>query len=145
MRKIAFFLSALFLAGCTGKSVEKPDNLIPKDKMVDIIYDLSLLEAIRLSEPTSISERKINPSTYIYEKYKVDSLQFARSDRYYANDIDGYAKMYEKVASRLESEQKKSDSIWKAELSKPHPKLKLDEGKSELISPPKRTKPAVKR
>ena len=33
--------------GCNSNSVEKPKNLIEKDKMVAILYDISLLEAIK--------------------------------------------------------------------------------------------------
>ncbi|AWI24820.1 DUF4296 domain-containing protein [Flavobacterium pallidum] len=145
MKNIVILLSALLLAGCSDKSAEKPDNLIPKDKMVDIIYDLSLLEAIRLSEPTSIAKRKINPSTYIYKKYKVDSLQFAKSDRYYANDIDGYAKMYEKVEKRLDQDKKIADSLWKIKSKIPQTDLKLSDQDVPLKSPPKRTKAGFKR
>ncbi len=33
--------------GCNSNSFEKPKNLIDKDKMVAILYDISLLEAIK--------------------------------------------------------------------------------------------------
>lgn len=126
MKKIAGILCAmLLLAGCNDKPVEKPDNLIPEDKMVDIIYDLSLLDAIRLSDPVSIVERKINPSTYIYEKYKIDSLQFAQSNRYYASDIDGYTELYKRVEARLERSKKSVDSLSKIKSTAPQPKLEL--------------------
>ena len=45
MRTTATFLMILFLAACSKPAVEKPDNLIEEGKMVDIMYDLSLLEA----------------------------------------------------------------------------------------------------
>ncbi|OYU81126.1 MAG: hypothetical protein CFE23_06450 [Flavobacterium sp. BFFFF1] len=114
MKKLAFFFIAAFLwTGCNDNPVEKPKNLIPEDQMVDIIYDLSLLEAIRLSDPGAIREKKINPSTYVYEKYKVDSLQFAKSDHYYAGDINKYAKLYEKVEKRLEKRKETEDEAAK--------------------------------
>ena len=112
-KSIILFLCALSLLGCNNSVVEKPDNLIDKDEMVDIIYDLSLLEGIRSSNYNSLKERGINPAKYVYKKYNIDSLQFAKSDRYYASDIEVYAKIYEKVTARLENEKKLVDSLAK--------------------------------
>ncbi len=138
MKKIAGLLCAvLLLAGCNDKPVEKPDNLIPEDKMVNILYDLSLLDAIRLSDPISIIERKINPSTYIYKKYKIDSLQFAQSNRYYASDIDGYAELYKRVEMRLERDKKSIDSLSKIKSAAPQPKIELKDDSIPVKKRPK--------
>lgn len=103
MRIIAFIFGILLLvSGCGDEAVKKPDNLIEKDKMVDIIYDLSLVEAIRSQRPTVFEKNNINPNTYIYKKYGIDSLQFAKSNEYYASDIKGYKKIYEEVSKRLQ-------------------------------------------
>jgi uncharacterized protein DUF4296 len=142
MKKLAGLLFAmLLLVSCNDKPVEKPKNLIPEDKMVDIIYDLSLLEAIRISDPISIAQRKINPSTYIYKKYKVDSLQFAKSDRYYASDIDGYAKIYKRVETRLERNKKSVDSLSKIKSPVSQPELELQKDDSVPVI----KKPRLKR
>lgn len=114
---------------CQNTVVEKPDNLIDKDMMVDIIYDLSLLEAIRSSNYGSLESRKIDPTTYIYKKYKIDSLQFAKSDRYYASDIDVYSGIYDRVSKRLENNRNAIDSVSKA---------KLDLGKKSGVLPKKK-------
>jgi PBP1b-binding outer membrane lipoprotein LpoB len=103
MRTIAIILGLLFLTGCGNDVVKKPDNLIAKDKMTDIIYDLAILEAIRSQKPTVLEQNSINPNTYIYRKYHIDSLQFAKSNQYYASDIDGYKKIYEEVSKKLEA------------------------------------------
>lgn len=89
------------LSGCGG-GVEKPDNLIEKQKMIDIFYDLALLDAVRSQKPVLLENNSINPDKYIYKKYKIDSLQFAKSNQYYASDIAAYKKMYEEVAKRLD-------------------------------------------
>lgn len=118
MKKVLVFLLGLMLTvSCQDSVVEKPDNLIDKDQMVDIIYDLSLLEAIKSSNYSSLESRKIDPNTYIYKKYKIDSLQFAKSDRYYASDIDVYSGIYDKVSKRLESNKNAIDSTNKVKLN----------------------------
>jgi hypothetical protein len=108
---ILFFLIVTLFAACNQLVVQKPDNLIEEDKMVDIIYDLALLEAIKSSNPQSLVHRKINQATYIYKRHKIDSLQFDQSDRYYASDINNYSKMYERVGKRIENNKTAIDSI----------------------------------
>ncbi len=83
MRGLLLFLSFfIILTSCKNTTVEKPDNLIEEDKMINILYDVSVLEAIKLTNPKSLETRKINSNKYIYQKYKIDSLQFAKSDLY---------------------------------------------------------------
>ena len=102
-----FILIGLLLAfiGC-NHTIDKPDNLIEKDKMIDILYDISLLEAIK-SQNISGGISNKNANTYLYKKYKIDSIQFAQSNKYYASDIEEYKKMFEEVKSRLEKQIQK--------------------------------------
>lgn len=91
--------------GC-NHTIDKPDNLIEKDKMIDILYDISLLEAIKSQNIRGGISNK-NANTYLYKKYKIDSIQFAQSNKYYASDIEEYKKMFEEVKSRLEKQTQK--------------------------------------
>lgn len=112
MRKIAiFFVLITAFFSCQKTVINKPDNLISEDEMVDILYDISLLEAIKVSNPASLDERKINVNSYIYKKYKIDSIQFAKSDKYYASDVEKYSKLYEKVSNRMEDAKNAADSL----------------------------------
>ncbi len=80
--------------------MEKPEKLIEKDKMVDILYDLSLLEAIKSQNINGgISNESAND--YLYKKYKIDSIQLVQNNKYYAADVEEYKKMFEEVKSRL--------------------------------------------
>ena len=102
--KKSFVLAVLMFTLACGKSaVEKPEDLIEKDRMTDIIYDLAILEAMRSQKPLILEQNGINPNTYVYKKYGIDSVQFANSNRYYASDIDQYKAMYDEVSKRLEA------------------------------------------
>lgn len=104
MKKVAIVFGILLLAcSCEKQVVEKPDNLIDRKKMTDIIYDLSILEAMRSQKPLVLEQNGINQNTYIYKKYGIDSIQFAKSNQYYASDIAIYKQIYEDVAKRLEA------------------------------------------
>lgn len=110
MRIIALFLVTVLFFACSEKlAIEKPDKLISEETMVDIIYDLSVLQAIRSVNPTKLEQKKLTPTSYVYLKYNIDSLQFAQNERYYASDIELYEKMYDKVNNRLVQKKKAID------------------------------------
>lgn len=93
----------------------KPDNLISRDKMVDVLTDISLMTAAKGINKRLLEENAINPQNYIYEKYNIDSTQFAESSNYYAYDIKDYEKIYLKVKERLEMQKEKIAALQEKE------------------------------
>jgi hypothetical protein len=119
MKKLAaLFLLFAILISCQKPAVSKPDNLIDEEVMVDIMYDVSVLEAMKSQKAFVLEANKINPNTYIYKKYKIDSLQFANSDKFYASDIKKYKEIFDKVNKRMEE---KMEGLKKATNSKRAP------------------------
>ena len=119
MRKIITFLTIITLfVSCKEEVVNKPERLIEKDVMVDIMYDLSILEAIRNQNPASLDTFKINSRDYIFKKYKIDSVQFAKSNVYYASDYNEYKSMFEQISKRLQANTKSVDSLIKLKKKK---------------------------
>jgi hypothetical protein len=108
MKKLAaLFLLFATLISCQKPAVSKPDNLIDEEVMVDIMYDVSVLEAMKSQKAFVLEANKINPNTYIYKKYKIDSLQFANSDKFYASDIKKYKEIFDKVNKRMEEKMER--------------------------------------
>jgi hypothetical protein len=129
MRKTVSFLVVLILfLSCKEEAVEKPDRLIEKGKMVNIMYDLAILEGIKYQNPTSLVTYDINPSKYIYKKYKIDSLQFAQSNVYYASNYEDYKDVFDEIIKRIDDQKEVMDSLVKMENKK---KMKLDSIKSK--------------
>lgn len=114
MRNVFLVICCLFsFISCQKKMIDKPDNLIKEEQMVNIIYDLAILEAAR-TQPTlqSRASVNINPTEFVYSKYKVDSIQFAKSDQYYAADIDVYKRIYDNVNERIQSKIKTKKGVF---------------------------------
>ena len=105
MKKVSvlFFCFALFVS-CQNNPIEKPDNLIDQDKMVDIMFDINVLEAMKSQTTVVLETNNINPNTYIYKKHNIDSLQFAKSDKYYASDVKKYKEIFDAVNKRIEEQ-----------------------------------------
>ncbi|MFV8359130.1 DUF4296 domain-containing protein [Flavobacterium sp. LS1P3] len=122
MRKIIVLLTIITLfVSCKEEVVNKPERLIEKDVMVSIMYDLSILEAIRNQNPASLDTFKINSRDYIFKKYKIDSVQFAKSNVYYASDYNEYKSMFEQINKRLLAKTKSVDSLIKLKKKKKSP------------------------
>lgn len=96
----------LFTA-CGEKEVEKPENLIGEDEMVDILYDITLLQAIKSYRPKDLKDNNVEVSTYVYKKYDIDSVTFAESQSYYAANLEVYERIHKKVKDKMEIEKKK--------------------------------------
>ena len=107
MKKIiTYFVVGILFWNCS-ENVKKPSNLIPKEKMIDIFYDMNLLQTIRNNDFRLYQSYNINPEQYIYTKYNIDSLQFVQSNKYYALNTEEYEKMLDVVIERIEAEQEK--------------------------------------
>lgn len=119
MKNILVFLLIILLSitlgSCGNDKVSKPKNLIPQNTMEDILYDLAIVDGARIADPQGLAEAGISQQAFIFEKYKIDSLQFAESNNYYTSNIDGYIVMLERVLSKIEIEKTVLDSIVKAE------------------------------
>jgi len=123
MRQVLFLtLWALLLSSCAEELIEKPDNLIPEDKMVSIIKDMAIVNAGKTTNLSKLRENGVDPTTYIFKKFEIDSTQFVDSDRYYASKPLRYENMYKKVVADLETQRleleaakKNRDSISLAE------------------------------
>lgn len=112
MKKIFFIIVILF--GC-NKNIQKipmPDNLISEEKMVDVIYEMTLISVSKGVNRRILENNGVIPEKYIFEKYNIDSLQFVLSNEFYSNDLNKYLDIYNRVKEKLqENKQIIMDSI----------------------------------
>lgn len=102
MKKILIILTLTVLASCESKvNYEKPEDLIPKDVMIDLLYDMHLAVGTTNLRNKNL-EKDRNYMSLVYEKYKIDSTRFAISNIYYTSQVDEYEEMFEEVERRLE-------------------------------------------
>ena len=134
MKKIILILAVLAVfVSCKEEVVQKPERLIEKDVMLDVMYDLAVLEAIKYQNPVSLDTFKINPRDFIYKKYKIDSLQFAKSNVYYASDYEDYKLMFEQITKRLDASKKSADSLVNLEKKKKKPVLQNNKKPAPIV------------
>src|SRR5690606_14389666 len=134
MKKIIFALTLVTLIiSCSnpGKP-KKPKDLISKDKMVNILLDVSLVNSAKGVNKTIMENNGLVPDQYIYKKYQIDSVQFMSSNMYYTYNLKEYEDIIKKVNDSLKklktkynilvekekTEERKADSIKKSKLPK---------------------------
>ena len=89
-----------------------PENLISKEKMVDIIYDMTLINVAKGVNKSILENNGIIPEQYLFNKHSIDSILFAKSNEYYSYDLKTYQTIYDNVKIKLEKNKKIiSDSI----------------------------------
>lgn len=113
MKNFLSFIILIILVSCSDKPVQKPDNLLSKEEMENIIYDISILQAADVFKPEILVKNNIKIKNYIYKKYTIDSATFFQNYRYYAADIKTFKKIYKNVNNRIESQKSEIDTVLK--------------------------------
>ena len=114
MKKLLFLiLGTVMITSCVEKIIEKPDDLIPREKMTQMLYDLAILNAAKSINSYILEKHFDSPTNFLFEQYGVDSLQFVQSDIYYASQPLVYEAIYKEVAARLEKEKSKVEEVRK--------------------------------
>ena len=107
MKTIVHILLLLMLiVSCTSRTIyKKPDNLIGKQKMIDLWVDIYMANAAK-SQKTIDFQKGVNYIPELMKKYGIDSAQFSESNIYYTSRIDEYEKMFLEVEKRLKELKK---------------------------------------
>jgi len=102
----------IFLNSCQDiPAVQKPDRFIDETMMEHILYESVLISSARGYNTAQLKIVGIQPETYIYEKYNIDSLTYAQNLAYYTADVDVYKVINSRVLERVRNELKFNDSL----------------------------------
>ena len=118
IKQLKYIIFVLLVISCKNNSIDKPknpDNLISKDKMVEVIYDISIINAAKGTNRKLIENAGLVPEDYIYKKHNIDSLLFALSNEYYAYNLKTYEDIYNSVKIKLEKDKNHFKTIIETE------------------------------
>ena len=106
MNKISLLLSFVFLSSCTSNTIfKKPQDLIPRDTMSLLIQDMMIASSAKFIKNVN-KQKKINYMSFVYDKYKIDSVRFQNSNFYYISKIDLYEEIITDAKVKLEDKKK---------------------------------------
>lgn len=109
MKKIAFYLLFVFFLCCGDPAEENvfiPENILPKEKIAQVITDIHIAEAeINL---LAISDSTLKRSIYfkqIFDKHQITKQQYEESLAFYIDHPETLNKIYEQVLNDLSKMQ----------------------------------------
>jgi hypothetical protein len=117
MKTFFLVVSILFFISCENMEVKKPSNLISEDQMVEILYDMVLINSSKGVNKKLLQKNINNPEAYIFKKHNIDSLQFAESNAYYTFKNEVYKSIYEKLELKLTTQKTKLEALLKEKNS----------------------------
>lgn len=117
MKQVLSIIILVFIIfGCEPKlKPKKPDNLISKSEMTNVLYDMFIVSSAKGISRPKFEEKGIDPEKYILRKYDIDSTQFAESNDYYAHDIEVYKSIIEGVKTRINVKKTELSALEKKE------------------------------
>jgi hypothetical protein len=112
MKKILGLFGILLMFSCTDQIGAKPEpsDLIEKEKFVQIIKELSLVEShvqLKYGHVSRFQETMIMSGKAIFKRYKVTPKQFEMSMDYYASHQTQMQEIYAEVLELLNQESGK--------------------------------------
>lgn len=97
-------LGIFLWVACAPKStVKPPERLISPNDMEDILFDLSLIKALKNTNFQTEESKEILTPDYLYKKYAIDSVQWSENLAYYSKNPKQFLKIYKEVQSRFPS------------------------------------------
>lgn len=79
MKKLVFIFVLMSMLSC-GDAIDKPKNLIPEDKMAEIMADLSINDQATVMYPNSNLEEG---TRYVLKTHGIKSDDYVQSFKYY--------------------------------------------------------------
>ncbi|WP_027419501.1 DUF4296 domain-containing protein [Crocinitomix catalasitica] len=112
--KYLIILSVSFLFACGGEKEPEFDPGIPKEKLIDLIVDLQILESQyqrKFSRVEIYRDALDSASTFVFEDYGVTKSQFENAMAIYSAESDSIYLLYEAaldtISFRINIEQTK--------------------------------------
>ena len=112
MMRYIFYILFIFIFSCQSvEKVQKPDQLINEEKMVDILTDLAILRSAKDVNSNRLSKFIEEPFDHITRKYNIDSLTLEKNIEYYNFQFNKNLSIYRRVEENIAKKKAKLDSI----------------------------------
>lgn len=106
------FCSLHLLSGCQKvDDVKKPDKLLSKAEMKNLIYDMVLLDAASGVGERKLQSLDLNMYEFLTNKYGLDSTLLHQNIDYYNINFDDNLDIYKQVKDSIQNLERVYDSV----------------------------------
>lgn len=108
---ITIIIVLLLIFGCRDLNRGIPEHAnhkVPADSLINILYDIHIIDAIILSNIIDLGDLGVDTLIYdaVFEKYKYSQEEFENTLLYYTHyDLDSLAIIYSTVMDKLHQEK----------------------------------------
>ena len=100
---VAFFLS---FVSCSAGAGEQPDNVIEKNKFVEILADAQIFESTHQFIKGKNPDFRLDYNyEWIFNKYEVTKEQFNASVEHYSSNPQTYEEIYDEVIIKISEKE----------------------------------------
>ncbi len=108
MKQLLFCILLLSLIGCNETQAPKPKDLIPQDKMIEVLVDIHVADAVvehkyGADHPNPALTSALYKKIYI--NHGITAEQYKTSYKYYEMEPDMMNKMYDKVITEISKKE----------------------------------------
>ncbi|WCM43390.1 DUF4296 domain-containing protein [Flavobacterium sp. CBA20B-1] len=100
MKNLISIFLLILLVSCSNTE----QAVIPQDKMVDVIYDLTVSSSARNTANRRDTLQYVVSYEQILKKHGIDSLQFVKAQKAYQQNPELYTAIYDSVIHRLQKQ-----------------------------------------
>jgi Domain of unknown function (DUF4296) len=112
MRLGIFIVLFLSLGACQQViRPEKPENLLSKQTMIDILVESYIGNSARSIDNRTLRDSGVHLDSILFKKYNTDSLTFAQSHVYYSSQLNDYIDIISEVEKTLNEKKRVLDSV----------------------------------
>lgn len=90
---------------------EKPEHLLSKEEMIDILVESYTGNSARSIDNRTLRDSGVQLDSILYHKFNTDSLTFARSHVYYSSQLNDYIYIMTEVEKALSDKKRILDSV----------------------------------
>lgn len=102
--KFRYLIITLLIAACSSNKVDIPNGVLPKDKMVDVITDFQLLEAVHKDMGLfGIERKRVADTSYVivFNKHDITVQEFDSSYSFYTRHPELFEEVMQDVKEQL--------------------------------------------
>lgn len=99
----------LILTACSSSTDDKPEYILPKEKMVAFLIDSHMKEGQLTAAKISKDSARVlfkDIEQDLYKEHDIDSVQFLESYHYYLDHVEQLADIYDAVIDSLSLKEK---------------------------------------
>jgi hypothetical protein len=107
-------LMLLLANACSSTKDEIPADILPREKLIEVLVDVQLAEAKIQTENLMLKDSTKTIAygyyKYIFNKHKIDSVVFKKSIIYYSQHLNELDKIYDEVITGISKRQAESQA-----------------------------------